>query len=236
MLVAVGLTRVLVAASHRLVADTVGAALVSEGFETRGLWLRSSQDDTPGARPVAPRFEGARGFDADVGVFLSDLTTAEQLRQARAVVATADVPWLVLTGATPGPTWGALLECGVSAVLPSDSVLADVDTALHRLAAGERLMSARQCAYWIETWRNALGRREDLLRRMRSLTPREENVLVLLYGGHPVRDIAALLGVTEATVRSHVKATLRKLDASSQIDAVALVSWLRENPQLSVPA
>jgi hypothetical protein len=53
------------------------------------------------------------------------------------------------------------------------------------------------------------------------MTPREAEVLRLLYGGLPVRMIAQRLQVAEATVRTQVKRVLRKLEVRSQIGAVA---------------
>jgi PAS domain S-box-containing protein len=52
------------------------------------------------------------------------------------------------------------------------------------------------------------------------LTPRQLDVLRLLAEGIPARVIAARLGVTEATVRNHIRATLLALDAHSQLEAV----------------
>ena len=56
---------------------------------------------------------------------------------------------------------------------------------------------------------------------MSTLTGREEEVLRQLYQGLGVREIAELGEVSEATVRSQVKAILRKLEVNSQIAAVA---------------
>ena len=38
----------------------------------------------------------------------------------------------------------------------------------------------------------------------------------------PAREIAARLGIAEATVRNHIRITLRKLDCHSQLEAVAV--------------
>nr|WP_246322030.1 helix-turn-helix transcriptional regulator [Nocardioides panzhihuensis] len=54
-----------------------------------------------------------------------------------------------------------------------------------------------------------------------SLTVREHEVLELLYDGVTVAEIAARFGVAQATVRSQVKAILRKFEVGSQLAAVA---------------
>ena len=71
-------------------------------------------------------------------------------------------------------------------------------------------------------------RREEIGRRVGSLTPREHEVLTLLHAGEPVAQIAQLLGVSPATVRTQVKAVLRKLQVNSQLGAVAALGDLLE--------
>ncbi|MCZ4118939.1 response regulator [Streptomyces sp. H39-S7] len=54
------------------------------------------------------------------------------------------------------------------------------------------------------------------------LTSREREVLVLVAAGLPNSDIAARLGITVATVKDHVRAVLRKLDAPNRVAAAVL--------------
>ena len=53
------------------------------------------------------------------------------------------------------------------------------------------------------------------------VTPREREVLGLLVAGMRNRTIGAVLGITEATVRAHVKHLFRKLDVHTRTAAVA---------------
>ncbi|MHB8642210.1 MAG: helix-turn-helix transcriptional regulator [Gaiellaceae bacterium] len=52
------------------------------------------------------------------------------------------------------------------------------------------------------------------------LTRRQLDVLQLLAEGLPARTIASQLGLTEATVRNHIRAILLELGAHSQLEAV----------------
>jgi DNA-binding NarL/FixJ family response regulator len=53
------------------------------------------------------------------------------------------------------------------------------------------------------------------------ISPRELEVLELMRRGLSNRDVAKVLGVSEHTVKSHVKALLVKLDAADRAEAVA---------------
>lgn len=53
------------------------------------------------------------------------------------------------------------------------------------------------------------------------LSPRQRDVLVLMSGGVRVKEIAVRLGLSETTVRNHVRLLLRRLECHSQLEAVA---------------
>ena len=53
------------------------------------------------------------------------------------------------------------------------------------------------------------------------LSRRQREVLVLLSEGVGAQQIAVRLGLSEATVRNHIRGILRKLDCHSQLQAVA---------------
>jgi DNA-binding NarL/FixJ family response regulator len=53
------------------------------------------------------------------------------------------------------------------------------------------------------------------------LTPRQREILCLLAEGVPVKTIAGRLGLTEATVRNHIRLLFLALGAHSQLEAVA---------------
>jgi DNA-binding CsgD family transcriptional regulator len=54
-----------------------------------------------------------------------------------------------------------------------------------------------------------------------ALTPRQRQTLELMSDGLQAKAIATRLQVTETTVRTHIRAILRELDAHSQLEALA---------------
>lgn len=60
------------------------------------------------------------------------------------------------------------------------------------------------------------------MERIRSLTPRETEVLGLLASGNASQDVANELFISLTTVRTHIQNILKKLEVHSQLEAVAL--------------
>lgn len=52
------------------------------------------------------------------------------------------------------------------------------------------------------------------------LSAREREVLLLMVGGRSNREIAAALGITEATVKCHVSVILMRLNVNDRTQAV----------------
>ncbi|MGZ5398963.1 MAG: helix-turn-helix transcriptional regulator [Nocardioides sp.] len=206
-------TPVVIVADHTLIGDSVAMALAH-----RGLVLSSLGWSHPGgARDVTP---------GDRGLLIADLDTERTIMRARDIVASADLHWTVLTGARRGPLWGAVLEAGASAVLSSSTSLEALSDRLLDPAPPENPQGPEReklVASWVELWRE----RTDKLARLSTLSPREAQVLRLLYRGEQVAPIAQQLGVTPSTVRSQVKALLRKLGVNSQLAAVAVYAYAR---------
>lgn len=63
-------------------------------------------------------------------------------------------------------------------------------------------------------------------RRVERLTPREVEVLRMIGDGIATDEVAATLGISNATVRNHVQSCLRKLEAHNRIEAVRLAERL----------
>jgi DNA-binding NarL/FixJ family response regulator len=120
----------------------------------------------------------------------------------------------------------AALEAGASGYLVKTASGADVAEAVRRAAEGEILIPARELATLLTRRRLQARRQTERSRRLDSLTPRERQILGLMAEGMDNREVARRLGVSYATVRSHVRNLLGKLGARSKLEAVVrAVDW-----------
>jgi DNA-binding NarL/FixJ family response regulator len=215
-----GSPRVAVASDQRLVAESVAAALREQSFDIVVVqWPDADSTGTTERR--GPRAARGRATPVpDVGLVLTDLLRMDQVRAARILVGSLDVPWLVLTSAPRGPAWGAMYDRGATLVLPSGGLESTTEL-IANLAAGWRPdLSRRERRHLVHAWRTFESERAEMAARLKTLSDREEEVLQRLHEGVGVRAIAQQSEVAEATVRSQVKAILRKLEVSSQMAAV----------------
>jgi DNA-binding NarL/FixJ family response regulator len=70
----------------------------------------------------------------------------------------------------------------------------------------------------------------DIASRLRELTPQQFRVLSMLGEGLLNKQIAYELSVSEATIKAHMTAILRKLGASNRTQAILLASKLSVDP------
>jgi DNA-binding CsgD family transcriptional regulator len=83
---------------------------------------------------------------------------------------------------------------------------------INRYAAGGEVVSIERARI-----------RRELSSRTHLLSRRELDILACLARGEATEDIAEALVLSPHTVRSHVKAAMRKLDARTRAHAVAIV-------------
>ena len=76
---------------------------------------------------------------------------------------------------------------------------------------------------------------QEVAARVRELTPQQFRVLQMLGSGKLNKQIGYELGVSEATVKAHMSAILRKLGASNRTQAVLMAGRLAVDPEQVVP-
>jgi DNA-binding NarL/FixJ family response regulator len=88
----------------------------------------------------------------------------------------------------------------------------------------------------VDLTRDADGETAATIARLSTLTPQQVRVLMMLSGGLLNKQIAYELGVSEATVKAHVSAILRKLGVESRTQAVIAAGKIEAGQWPQVPA
>ena len=102
---------------------------------------------------------------------------------------------------------------------------------LTKPVAGEHLLAAVRAALRQDALaRTALRESDDLRRRHASLTAREREVLAGLMAGKLNKQIAAEMGVTEATVKFHRARLMERMQAQTVAELMHLAARLQRDP------
>ena len=80
------------------------------------------------------------------------------------------------------------------------------------------------------------ARADDDLARIASLTPAQRRILAAIRQGLLNKQIAFELAISEATVKAHITAILRKLGVGSRTQAVLLAAKLDVDQPVTTPA
>lgn len=122
------------------------------------------------------------------------------------------------------------LDHGAMGFIPKSSNAELLGTALRSVLDGDR---------WVPEAADAAPRvgpdEHEVAARVRELTPQQFRVLQMLGSGMLNKQIGFELGVSEATIKAHMSAILRKLGASNRTQAVLMAGRLSVDPEQVVP-
>jgi two-component system, NarL family, response regulator LiaR len=122
----------------------------------------------------------------------------------------------------------ASLRSGAAGFLSKDLDVEALPRTVAGAVNGEAAISRRLVMRLVERLRGVTGRTYASQVGRQQLTPREWDVIDLLAEGASTDRIAESLCLSTETVRSHVKHILRKLDARSRGEAVAVAQRVRD--------
>jgi DNA-binding NarL/FixJ family response regulator len=111
------------------------------------------------------------------------------------------------------------LEAGATGFLLKDTPPQELLRAVRLAAAGDSMLSPAVTRRVITrfTAEDRSQVRRTALERLRPLTDREREVLVEIGRGHANADIAKLLHLSEATVKTHITHLFGKLSVSNRV-------------------
>lgn len=115
------------------------------------------------------------------------------------------------------------LRAGASGFMLKRTQPEELIAAIHTIAAGESLLSPTVTTTVIDRLAREPEPDPAVSRRLRLLTPRERDVLLLIARGLTNAEIAASLQVEESTIKTHVKRILSKLNLRDRVQAVIFV-------------
>ena len=200
--------RVLVVDDHRTFADLLQFALNAE----RGLTcVGVAYDPLSGLALVDSERPDLVVMDYDFAGDELDGVMATAAITARY----PGVHVVLLTGHADSILMQQAAEAGASSLMPKNGSLPDLLDALHRTGAGGLLVHPTLLQSIKESAEEANAPETPL-------SPREQDVLAMLAIGLRTRAIADHLGISPNTCRGYVKSLLWKLDAHSQLEAVAI--------------
>jgi DNA-binding NarL/FixJ family response regulator len=160
---------------------------------------------------------------ADIVVVNLDRPDGRGVGIVSAIASRADVRVMAATRYPAGLDVELALAAGACGVLPTDREPTSLVSAFRRAAAGELVLPA-------DDRPPLMGRLQDArLKRVRrdlltTLTEREREVIAAMAKGASTTGIALELGISPATVQSHVKNILGKLGVHSKVEAIS-VAW-----------
>ncbi len=135
----------------------------------------------------------------------------------------ADVPVAVVSASEGVEVVAQVMSLGAQGFIPKSTPTKVLAEAINAIERGKT---------WLpEGMRDALTNVDDdftdLLTRFRELTPKQIQVLSYLRSGLMNKQIAHEMNVTEATIKAHISAILRKLEINTRTQAVLLMDKLQ---------
>lgn len=132
---------------------------------------------------------------------------------------------VVLTTYADDTTVFSALEAGARGYLTKDAGAEEIARAIHTVAAGEALLDPSVQRRLLEAFTAPTLPTAPRLRTpataLDGLTPRENDVLILIAAGHSNDEIATQLYVSEATVKTHINHIFAKTGLRDRAQLVA---------------
>ena len=214
------LTRAVLVDDHQMLAQSLALALGFEGI-TCTIPELTSRDALLGSV-----------LAAGPALVLLDHDLGEAVGNGASLVAplvAAGCRVLVVSGSTDHDQICATLAAGAAGIVAKSAPFEQLLATVLAVARDEKVLSDVERQSLLDAARRRHDERRTTLAPFERLSTREAEVLRHLALGRSVSVIATAAVVSEATVRSQVRAVLHKLGVNSQLEAVAMAHrhrWL----------
>ncbi|KKW68718.1 LuxR family transcriptional regulator [Lampropedia cohaerens] len=131
------------------------------------------------------------------------------------------LPVVIVSAHEDAQSMRRALDHGAFGFIPKSSDVTTLAAALQQVLDGEPWFPGQAQAEG-----GAGDEEKDAAQRLATLTPQQMRVLQLVAAGRLNKQIAHDLGTSEATVKAHMSAVLRKLGATNRTEAVAMAHRL----------
>jgi DNA-binding NarL/FixJ family response regulator len=195
------LITVLIVDDHQVVREGVRTALLQAGFQVVG--------EAASKAEALAQIAHKNPQIIIVDLHLPDGSGLEIVSWARKLSATIGI--VVLTLSDSDEYLLGALRAGASAHVLKSAPLTELMAAVHHAAQSPLAFSGKGIS-------RAMARKNESF----NLTPRELEVLALLSSSGTSAKIAALLFVSEATIKTHLASIYRKLQVTNRTEAVVL--------------
>ncbi|AGA34352.1 Nitrate/nitrite response regulator protein [Thioalkalivibrio nitratireducens DSM 14787] len=205
--------RVLLIDDHTLFREGLQELLSRHGIETVG----AVGDGETGIRLARELLPDVILLDMRMPT-MSGLEVLRRLRQGG-----LQMPIVMLTTSTDESDLVECLRNGAQGYLLKEMEPSELVEALEQIIQGETVVAPRLAQLLVRALQGQPDAVEDdEPGPFDALTPREGEILSLLAEGQSNKVIARNLGISDGTVKLHVKAILRKLGVHSRVEAAVL--------------
>ena len=176
--------------------------------------------------PVADEESALRalaGTPVDIVVVGIDRADEQGVALIAALRNACDIRVMAATRHVASPVVELALAAGACGVLPIEREPAHLVAAFRRAIAGELVLPVAELPTLIDRLWHARARHSEHT-LLATLTGREREILTALADGATTSELAEELGISPATVQTHVKNVLSKLGVHSKVEAVG-TAW-----------
>jgi two-component system, NarL family, nitrate/nitrite response regulator NarL len=200
-------TEVVIGDDHAVFLDALCAVLTEQGFiVTKASTVADTIRAVRARQPEVCLIDRHFGADGDGISAISDVSAAS-----------TGTKILILSADCDGDTILQAMSAGAAGYVHKTRGVSVLRDTIGRVLRGEVVVEAPAVA----GVRPVLARQRDALRLAAYLTARERECLELLVQGYDTAAMVGSLGISSATIRTHVQSLLSKLGVHSRLEAAA---------------